>query len=185
MKEENLKGRFVLREPGMGFDEHYQPIQTTDFPFAEIERALNESQEIAGPETRGELLSALRMFLERVVDIRSLHSSAASRAVGRRIIALAWVVSPQMFSGISLSTLAARLEISKQCLSKYSAELSARFGIENAAQQRGRSGGHRKRLRKKDPPDGSEGVEEDNDRQNSLSKPVTSTSTLPESEVER
>lgn len=176
MRTENLKGRFVARECGMAFDEGDQPVQTVDFPFVEVELAFNEAEQVAGPEMRSELIRAVNLLLTRLVDFRFLRSDAASRAIGRRFIALAWIINPGAFGGVSIAQLAERLGASKQCLSKHCSELSNRFGIENSAQQRGRSGGHRKRLKKKDPPEIVGGGEDEAFEQKNLTKSMTSTS---------
>lgn len=57
------------------------------------------------------------------------------RAFSRRLVALAWTLRPECFDGKSLSALAKSRKISKQALSKYSAQASRIFGIRNGSQR--------------------------------------------------
>jgi len=69
------------------------------------------------------------------------------KAIARRFISLAWVVSPQIFDGASLAELSRRLGISKPVLSIPAAEFSRAFGITNRSQAHGHGGGHAERLK--------------------------------------
>lgn len=59
------------------------------------------------------------------------------QTVGRRVIAMIWVVNPELFAmdeAPSLAQLAARLGISRAALSAYAAQFSRQFGLRNRSQ---------------------------------------------------
>src|SRR5438045_6212525 len=61
----------------------------------------------------------------------------ADAHVGRRAIALFWTLNPDLFEGVSLTTLANRLRLHKAILSAQAAEARRKLGIKNRGQAHG------------------------------------------------
>ena len=66
------------------------------------------------------------------------HETMSQQSVGRRFIALSWVLDPSLFPGTpSLHTLARRLHMDVSGLSRVAAAATKEFGIRNRAQAHG------------------------------------------------
>lgn len=118
---------------------HTDPLDAreADFPFEEIFAHLDGVKAQAGDDNYallGEAFTALVSFVVGAAPVRR----GLDRAVGRRFIALAWALRPDLIEGSpSLSTIAKELGCHKVSLSIHSAAASRRFGIRNRAQSHG------------------------------------------------
>src|SRR5581483_340638 len=117
------------------FDEHMlHPKATTDAPkFIEFDwevlrRNLREAREELGEESYALLADVLGELMRWIVKGVKLP------IIGRRAVALAWVVNPDMFeNGPSAAKLAKRIGCHKAMLSQDAAEASRKFGMRNRA----------------------------------------------------
>lgn len=118
---------------------------STPFDYAEVEKRLGELPEddpaVYGSERMAHALRIILSWITRrgMFARRGVKSGGRwARAVGRRTIALAWVVDPSTFEGTpSLSALEAQGEMPSKALSRYAAEATATFGIRNRIQKHG------------------------------------------------
>jgi hypothetical protein len=121
------------------FDEEYvsphrDPLSPrhVEFDFAAVERAFGELETEADREAVARFVRALFNW---VTDISIDHPNAQAMA-GRRFLALAWVLDPALFDGISAAGLAARLGIkSINKFQRLTGEVTRRFKITNRAQR--------------------------------------------------
>jgi hypothetical protein len=108
--------------------------QTIGFDYAAVEQALDEAQE-EQPTDGYQALAALirKMFLWGTdVDLKKKNAQAI---IGRRFIALAWVIDPGLFNGSpSASTIARTLGFHPVTLQKLTGEAARHFKIVNRAQ---------------------------------------------------
>ncbi len=111
-------------------------LPVDDFPFDQVAASLGEATAELDRGDRAKLGQALRMLLSFLCRARHPES------IGRRTIALAWVINPELVGGVSLARLAKGARCSKAALSHYTAQATKRFRVKNRAQSRG--DGHRK-----------------------------------------
>jgi hypothetical protein len=104
---------------------------TEDFDLEAVERALGEAQAIAGRDYDA-LVTALNHLVGFLV--RGATNERGDTKAGRRVLALAWVINPSLFGGISLTALAKKVGLSTKNLSVFAAEVSRTFGIRNRGQ---------------------------------------------------
>lgn len=128
------------RKPGMRFfDENMLHPKATaidapkfiEFDWELLRRSLGEAREELGEVQYGVLADIMAELLRWIVKGDKLH------IVGRRAAALAWVVNPDIFKGISAASLARRLGCHKAMLSEDAAGASRKYGVRNRAQQHG------------------------------------------------
>lgn len=67
----------------------------------------------------------------------NIHSEEFEKSVLRKVIAMAWVIRPEVFNGISLNKLckAKGINLRKQSISKQAQNFSERFGIKGRGQR--------------------------------------------------
>lgn len=111
------------------------PEESTDFDFDAVDKALGSNGDTIDEETMTRLTTALVLLVRWICDV-SLRKGADA-VVGRRAIALAWVLRPEIFNGQSLSALAAQLGTKKMNLSRWTAEFSRVFHLRNRGQSHG------------------------------------------------
>lgn len=103
-----------------------------EFDWEALRRALGEAKEELGDTDYTAMASVLHELLAWIIRGNRLH------IVGRRAIALAWVVNPALFSdGPSAAKLARRVGVHKAMLSEDAANASRKFKMRNRAQQHG------------------------------------------------
>ncbi len=116
---------------------HVDPLdgQHADFDWDGLARALNEEEEL--PETEMERLSfALRHLLAWIITGNRKGGLTDAALIGRRAIALAWVIDPGLHPGSpSLATLGSEVGVTRASLSLWAAEASRLFGVRNRAQE--------------------------------------------------
>ena len=116
---------------------HVDPLdgQHADFDWDGLARALNEEEEL--PETEMERLSfALRHLLAWIITGNRKGGLTDAALIGRRAIALAWVIDPGLLPGSpSLATLGSEVGVTRASLSFWAAEASRLFGVSNRAQE--------------------------------------------------
>lgn len=117
------------------------PLDQTpiDFDWGLLEAAMGEIQPDLDEEHFAELAEALRRLLAWLVSIRVGHQpERAANLIGRRTLALLWVVDPRLITDSpSLSQLAARLGVSKAVLSNSTSQVTREFGVRNRSQAHG------------------------------------------------
>ena len=94
------------------------------------------------PEDRQKLAEALQVVFQWAAKGARTQTGRAVKSpleiIGRRMVAAAWVLSPDYIDGSpSLTTLARKLGYSKYTLSILASEFSRRFGITNRPQSHG------------------------------------------------
>ena len=86
----------------------------------------------------GDLAQALNRILAWLVARNANAGEQFDRTVGRKAIALAWVVNPGLFEGApSLASLAKELGVTRACLSCHTSSVSREFGLTNRGQVHG------------------------------------------------
>jgi len=103
-----------------------------DFDWDELYTSLGEATD-EDMQLRVRLALAFRRVFRWVLNTK-LNNKNAAQYIGRRAIALAWVMNPELFEGKSITEVAATLGLPKQILSKASAAASLKFGIQNRGQ---------------------------------------------------
>jgi hypothetical protein len=103
-----------------------------EFDWDELYTCLGEATQ-EDEETRQQLAAAVRQIFQWVIS-NNINSKKAAEYVGRRAIAFAWVMNPELFEGKSITAVANALGVSKQVLSRDSSTVSKKFGIENRGQ---------------------------------------------------
>lgn len=113
---------------------HAEPTEphSADFDWDELEKRLGEHEEPAERQY-ADLSRALKEILDWILDI-DLGKDNADKIIGRRVIALAWVIDPSRFGGASVRKLSARLGFTAPVLSSITAEVSRKFRISNKFQ---------------------------------------------------
>lgn len=111
---------------------HGDPLdtRTVDFDYPDG----GEPEPAAGPDYAA-LANAISRIFGGLVD--GEMGQDFDRTVGRRVIALVWVVNPTLFAmdeDPSLAHIASRLGISRAALSAYAAKFSREFGLRNRSQ---------------------------------------------------
>ena len=119
---------FASAEVDPLFDSSYE------FDMAAVERALGEAEKLPD-EHREQLATALWEILRWLCDVRMCPK--APEIIGRRAIALAWVMRPELFDGQSLTAISTSLGLHKVAMSIHSADFSKRFRVRNRGQSHG------------------------------------------------
>lgn len=111
--------------------------RVADFDWEAVERALGEEPgDDEGAIDYQAFAFALRRVLRWLVARR--QARGWDRTVGRRAIALAWIVDPSFIPGApSLRRIEGRLLIPRNILSRYVAEATREFGLRNRGQSHG------------------------------------------------
>ena len=107
---------------------------------AELREASLEAREILEPLTDEDRERFLRVLKTIFSFAESSGSNGADRltTMSRRLIALAWTMSPDYFEDSpSLAGIAKTIDCTRSALSFYSAEVRRRFGIRNRCQDHG------------------------------------------------
>jgi hypothetical protein len=117
-----------------------------EFDWEALALALGEPGQELGQRDRAELRRAIRAILAWLLEGSGLvpgeieHTvrlENSDRWVGRRAIALMWVIMPDALAGSSLRAVARCMGLHAPQLAVHTAEFSARFGILSAKQSRG------------------------------------------------
>jgi len=127
-----MRTRVHLNE---GSDYEDTPGAHSDFDYDELARRLGEQHEIE-PSDYAKLATAIRALNEWLLQ-GDLSTPKATERIGRKLIALCWVVNPGMFNGISLTQLSRQLGTHVPIMSQFTAEVRRRFGICNSSQAHG------------------------------------------------
>lgn len=127
-----VNGRPAFIEDYQSDSESALDGQTYDFDWAGLEERLGEAAEELSERDYEGLVEAFNVILDWLLD-----GSPMSERIGRRVIALAWVLNPSRFDGESVTKIASRLGLSKATLSCETAAASKRFGIRNRGQAHG------------------------------------------------
>lgn len=111
---------------------------TVEFPYDDIdERVFGKNFEAEAEQReleRAELLKAFRSVFEYCLTIDTSNKNSIE-LVGRRFIALAWVMHPGLFEGgPSLRELSKRFHTTARVLASLTGEATRKFGITNRAQ---------------------------------------------------
>ena len=105
-----------------------------DFDWDELHRRLGETKK----ERADAIAGAARAWKEilRFCVRGNMNDPRYVKGAGLRVVALAWVISPEIFEGSpSLAALAERLGCTGANLSGYTAEFSRLFHVTNRAQK--------------------------------------------------
>ena len=116
---------------------HLDPLdgRMGEFDWDAIERALGEQCPDLTERDYAAMGIALRRVLQWMVTVGRCEPKKMAEIIGRRTLALAWVMDPSIIDGSpSLSALASRIGTSKAVLSLSSSKASKVFGISNRAQ---------------------------------------------------
>jgi hypothetical protein len=106
-----------------------------EFDWDAIESALGEQCPDLTERDYAAMGIALRRVLQWMVTVGRCEPKKMAEIIGRRTLALAWVMDPSILEGSpSLSSLAKRIGTSKAVLSLSSSKASKVFGISNRAQ---------------------------------------------------
>jgi len=112
------------------------PSRTADFDWEGLEARLDEAATLPDAE-RERLVEVFTSLISWAVSC-SNPKAIKLEQVGKRVIALAWTLSPSYFEGMpSCRELAKRAGIHKDSLSDCTAKASRKFGIKNRAQSHG------------------------------------------------
>ena len=118
---------------GLPKRKHTEPH--ADFDYATVAENLGETEPQPLPENdRADLALALSQMFDWLLAV-DLKRASSVELVGRRVIALAWVMDCERFDGGSLTKLAGQLGITAAQLSELTADASRRFGISNSFQE--------------------------------------------------
>ena len=119
---------------------HQDPLdgRVADFDWDALDGGTNgDSGHHDGPDL-GDLAEALNCILAWVVARHVTSGDHYDQVVGRKAIALAWVVNPGLIDGApSLAALAKDLGITRAALSAHAATVSREFGLTNRGQVHG------------------------------------------------
>jgi hypothetical protein len=129
---------------------HADPLvpKHSDFPYEEVFRDLDGELEPdwQDDDLNAKLAQALKAVFQWVLDTNNDNSNSIikensrarlklSELVGRRFLALAWVVNPDLFpDGPSLTSLAKTARTSKWAMRRLTGQVSREFGITNRGQ---------------------------------------------------
>jgi hypothetical protein len=106
-----------------------------EFDYEQVYRDLDGDVDWQDDDLNQKLAQLLRHIFQFALDTEL--SAGADRRIGRRFLALAWVVDPSLFAGSpSLAKLAARLGTDSATLSRLTSEATRTFGITNRCQAR-------------------------------------------------
>ena len=116
-----------------------------DFDWEGLYARLGEAQSESGADWTT-FSACLLKLLKWCVRADKGTGDPVQRA-GRRVIAMAWVIRPNLFDGTpSCRKLSAALGKSRDFISAPAAEFTRKFGVRSPAQQHGMNGGHVQRL---------------------------------------
>ena len=113
------------------------PLAATDQPFdwGELESLLGETETLRDYE-REKLVHVFTVILQWAVQ--SSRGRVDLRKIGRKLVALAWVINPASFDGSPAAReLARRAGLHKSCFSIDCTDATRRFGIRNRPQRHG------------------------------------------------
>lgn len=117
--------------------ERQDPLSPThqDFPFDDVARALGEDVDLERDDVREMVANAIAGIMRFCLNT-DITNKRAEQIIGRRLIALAWVLNPGLFEGSpSLIKLSKRMGMkSPFALHILSGEVTRNFGIKNRAQ---------------------------------------------------
>lgn len=123
-------------EPSFVDGAKLDPLAPThaDFDWGELERLLGEAGNLQ--ESDRELLGDV---LHRIIAwmVASPPGKIRLNPIGRKIVALAWVLNPGFFDGKSLSQIARESGLDRRRLSDHAAEVSRHFKIRRHGQSHG------------------------------------------------
>jgi hypothetical protein len=125
-------GRFfdgeIIRRDG-----HPAYPQSVDFDWPGLYELLGEARVECGSDAAySQMASALSQVLRWVV--RGIEANDSAAKIGRRAIALCWVINPDIFGGASARTIAKRIGCHHVTLCQDVTSASRRFGMRNRAQ---------------------------------------------------
>lgn len=103
-----------------------------DFDWDELYACLGEATN-NDEQIKQRLAEAVRQVFQWMLS-NNINKKNAAEFIGRRAVAFAWVMNPELFEGKSMTAVAASLGLPKQILSKASSEASREFGIQNRGQ---------------------------------------------------
>jgi hypothetical protein len=106
-----------------------------DFDWEELYACLGEAEKL-DDESMQQFTLLFRRVLQWVLNT-NINNKRAAEQVGRRAIAFAWVMNPELFEGKSMTAVAAAIGLHKQTLSKTCAEVTREFGMQNRGQAHG------------------------------------------------
>lgn len=130
---------------------HVNPLVdgVAEFPFEEVFEHLDgQIEDWQDDDLHDRMVRFVKAVFEFCTDTTLTHKADAM--IGRRLIALAWVVCPDAFDGASLASIAPKLGFTPAILHSLSAEVSRTFKVQNRRQSQGRNGKHAERLIKKE-----------------------------------
>lgn len=108
-----------------------------EFDWNELYRRLGEPTDEEEPELEqrdfATMGRGLAKILDYILDV-DLSKANAPHVIGRRLLALAWVIDPRRFQNASIRKLAKRLGASAPHLSNMAADSSRKFKISNRFQ---------------------------------------------------
>jgi len=129
-----------------GFDERYErrdalTEQHSDFDWEGLEHRMGEVVYLSHAD-RTKLAYVLRRFLQWSIDVpANLGPRHSLRLIGRRAVALAWVIEPRLFEDApSGRQLAKRFRIHPVSMARLTGEASRTFGVRNGSQVHARTG---------------------------------------------
>lgn len=117
----------ITQIPGV----HPSAKKYADFDWEALSVLLGEATEDLSERDFSALASAFHEILAWVIKGDKLD------LIGRRTVALAWMLDPNLFEGKSAASLAKKMGIHKERLSECVSESSRRFGIRNSSQKHG------------------------------------------------
>jgi hypothetical protein len=115
-----------------GFDDQGRPVPVTGFDYQAVEAGGHEPEQQDGaaalPLTGDDLLHLLEWL--SVPELEPV----LGREVYLRVVAVAWVLRPEVYGGRSLRALARQIGVSKSALGRHAAAVSRNTGVQNGAQ---------------------------------------------------
>ena len=110
-----------------------------EFDYAAIDGQQEFDVGVALPDVRDyqDMSRALLGILNFILR-GNLNDPRYLKAVGLRVVAMAWVIAPERFDNSSLTTLAKRLGCTTNNISVHVADFSRRFGVRNKYQEHDR-----------------------------------------------
>jgi hypothetical protein len=116
---------------------------TTDFDWPELSRLMGEAREL-DEESIEKLAHALRGIIAWVIT--STPGEVNLKKAALRIVALAWIIDPEFYGGVSLAEVSRRAGLTDaSSLARQTGEASRVFGLRNRAQSHA-SGTWKKKL---------------------------------------
>ncbi len=121
----------------------------TDFDWAGLEEALGEAgRELEVADARRQAADAVGILLRWLAKPEG-HSGTSGiygrnfdRTVGRRALAMVWVIRPDLVDSASLAHLSRELGLTRAGMSFHAAKFSREFGIHNRVQPHPTPGQH-------------------------------------------